>query len=443
MRDNQRLALTEIHLAGLRAVEPENAVKVHVRRSGNDLHVGERSYALDDFERIILVGAGKGAAPMAKAVEDVLGDRLAAGWITVKYGHGLSLKKTRVMEAGHPIPDEAGLEATRTLLARLGECSEHDLVVGVFSGGGSALLPAPCPAVSLEEKKELTRLLLECGASIDEINAVRKHLSRSKGGGLAKAAHPATVVSLLLSDVIGDRPDVIASGPTAPDVSTFADALETVERYGLTRKISTNVLGRLNDGAAGRLEETPKPGDPLFAGLLNLVVGNNRAALNAAADRARALGFHTLVLSSGIRGEAREVAKVFAAVGREVVEAGHPVAAPACILAGGEPTVTVRGPGKGGRSQELALAFAIAVDGMDRLALLAAGTDGTDGPTDAAGAFADGHSCDRALRLGLIPREFLARNDSYNFFAPIDQLFKTGPTRTNVMDLFCLIVDRE
>jgi glycerate 2-kinase len=396
---------------------------------------------LETFERVFLIGAGKGSAPMAKAVEEIIGEQLTSGLVIVKYGHALPLKRVQIIEAAHPIPDEAGLEATQKILDDLQEYSGNDLVLCVFSGGGSALLPAPVASVTLSEKQETTRVLLECGASIDEINSIRKHLSKSKGGGIAAAAYPATVISLILSDVVGDALEVIASGPTVADSTTYRGCLDLIERYGLREKIPGSVLHHLQQGARGERNETPKPGDPVFDKVSNHIVGNNRAALLAAEERARSLGYTVMILSSCIQGEAREVAQVFAAIGKEIALSGHPVSPPACILAGGETTVTVSGSGKGGRCQEFALSAAISLEGCERIALLCGGTDGSDGPTDAAGAFADGSTYRRALQSGLNPKDFLMRNDAYTFFDSMGQLVKTGPTRTNVMDLYCLIVD--
>jgi glycerate 2-kinase len=434
--------LEEIFLAGVKAVDPEHAVSRHVHRVGSRLEVGERTYDLDRFKRVIVVGAGKGTAPMALALENILGDRLSEGLIIVKYGHGTFLKKTRILEAAHPIPDEAGLAATRLLLDRLRECTADDLVICAFSGGGSALLIAPRPPIEFKEKQEATRLLVECGAAIDEINAVRKHLSQCKGGGLAGIAYPATVASLFLSDVIGDRLDVIASGPTAPDPSTFADCLEILDRYGLTRKVPGATLELLTEGARGGEDETPKSGDPIFEHVQNVIVGSNRSALEACREKAESQGYNTVVLSSRVSGESREVARVLAAIGQEVVESGQPLRPPACILAGGETTVRVGGAGKGGRNQEMALAAAIAIQGWEGIGLLFAGTDGSDGPTDAAGAFADGATCSRAGDLGMDPSDFLSRNDSYHFFERLGDLLITGPTRTNVMDIVCIVIEK-
>jgi glycerate 2-kinase len=441
MIDKHKEILGRILKAGLDAVDPEAAVRNRVCREGSTLVVGDRDYALDRYERVLLIGAGKGTAPMAKAVEQILGDHLTGGWIIVKYGYDMPLDKTHTMEAGHPIPDEAGLQATESLLHTIGECGKKDLIICAFSGGGSALLPAPCPPLSLDDKQQTTRLLLESGATIDEINAIRKHLSRSKGGWLAKTAYPATLVSLLLSDVIGDRLDVIASGPTVPDETTFGDCISIVEKYRLAAKLPEAVMTLFQRGIAGSIPETPKKGDEIFSKVQNLIVGNNRNALLAAQEQAISLGYNTIILSSRIEGEAREVAQVFASIGKEISQSGLPIAPPACVLAGGEPTVTIRGDGKGGRNQELALACAISIDGWDRIALLSAGTDGTDGPTDAAGAMVSGLTCKAARNAGLDAYAYLASNDSYSFFESLGDLVKTGPTRTNVMDIICMLVE--
>ena len=433
--------LMEIFNAGLRAVDPEAAVRSQVSRQGNCLTVGGRAYDLDDFRRVVLIGAGKATALMAKALEELLEDCLTEGLILVKHGYAVPLKKTRVIEAGHPIPDQSGLEGTAEIIRRLRAASEQDLVVCAFSGGASALLPAPAPPLDLSQKQLTTQLLLECGAEIGEINSIRKHLSRSKGGGLARAAYPATLISLILSDVVGDRLDVIASGPTVPDASLFAECIAIVERHELASRLPGPVWRYLKDGAASLFPETPKAGDHLFDKVQNVVVGNNHMALLAARDQAEALGFRALLLTSGLEGEAHQVGRMLVALGKEVGSSGHPVAPPACLLAGGETTVTLRGQGKGGRNQELALAAAIALEGLNRISLLSAGTDGTDGPTDAAGAFVDGTTCQSARARGLDPGDFLSRNDSYHFFESLGDLLITGPTRTNVMDIMCLLIE--
>jgi glycerate 2-kinase len=441
MEKTHKDLLTAIFLAGLRAVDPEAAVRSRVSRQGHGLTVAGRAYDLDDFRRVSLIGAGKATALMAKALEELFEDRLTGGLILVKSGYATPLRRTQVIEAGHPIPDQSGLAGTAEIIRRLSAASEQDLVVCAFSGGASALLPAPVPPLDLSHKQLTTQLLLECGAEIGEINSIRKHLSRSKGGGLARAAYPATLISLILSDVVGDRLDVIASGPTVPDDSRFADCLALVDRYRLASRLPGPVRQYLKDGAAGLHPETPKAGDPIFARVQNVVVGNNRMALLAARDQAEALGFRTLVLTSGLEGEAREVGRMLAELGQEVGLSGHPVAPPACLLLGGETTVTLEGRGKGGRNQELALAAALALEGSSRISLLSAGTDGTDGPTDAAGAFVDGTTCQRARARGLDPGDFLSRHDSYHFFSSLGDLLITGPTRTNVMDIICLLIE--
>ena len=441
MEKTRKDLLMEIFYAGLRAVDPEAVVRSQVKRQENCLTVGGRAYDLDGFRRVILIGAGKATALMAKALEELLEDRLTEGLILVRHGYAVPMRKTRVIEAGHPIPDQSGLKGTEEIISLLSAASEKDLVVCAFSGGASALLPAPVPPLDLSQKQLTTQLLLECGAKIGEINCIRKHLSRSKGGGLARAAYPATLISLILSDVVADRLDVIASGPTVPDASRFAECIAIAERYGLASRLPGPVWQYLRDGAAGLFPETPKAGDQIFAKVQNVVVGNNRMALLAARDQAEALGFRALLLTSGLEGEACQMGRMLVALGKEVVFSGHPVAPPACLLAGGETTVTLRGQGKGGRNQELALAAAIALEGVRRISLLSAGTDGTDGPTDAAGAFVDGATCQRARGQGLDPGDFLSRHDSYHFFESLGDLLITGPTRTNVMDIMCLLIE--
>lgn len=434
--------LESIFRAGLEAVDPRKAVERVLSRRGSELTVAGRSYSLGSYERVFVIGAGKAAAPMASALERLLGERLTAGSITVKYGHSAPLKKVEIREAGHPIPDQEGMRGAEAISRIAGRAGERDLVFCVISGGGSALLVSPAEGVRLQEKQAVTSELLACGASIDEINAVRKHLSAVKGGQLARACSPATVVTLILSDVVGDPLDVIASGPTVPDSTTFGDCLEIVRRYDLAGRLPGSVLKRIEAGAAGRVPETPKKGEKVFERVQNEIVGSNLAAVLAAARRAESLGYRPLVLSTRIEGETREAARVHAAIFREVRATGLPVAPPACILSGGETTVTLKGKGKGGRNQEFALAVALHIQGEDSIFFLSGGTDGTDGPTDAAGAFADGTTVKRAQALNREARQALDANDSYPFFHALGDLMMTGPTNTNVMDLrIGLIVD--
>lgn len=440
-KEEYREHLESIFRAGLEAVDPMEAVAKAVSGAGGELLVAGQSYRLEDYERIFVIGAGKAGAPMASAMEEILGDRLTSGRITVKYGHTVPLNKVETKEAGHPIPDEQGIAGAEGITSIASQAGERDLVFCVISGGGSALLVAPAEGITLEEKQATTSELLACGASIEEINTVRKHLSSVKGGQLARACWPATVVTLILSDVVGDPLDVIASGPTVPDSSTFGECLEIVSRYALAGRLPESVMGRIEAGAKGDLPETPKEGEKIFKGVQNEIVGNSLSAVLAAGRKAEALGYTPLILSTRIEGETREVAHVHAAIFREVLATGFPLAPPACILSGGETTVTLKGKGKGGRNQEFSLAVALHIQGEDRIFFLSGGTDGTDGPTDAAGAFADGTTVERARAMNLEAGRTLDENDSYPFFDALGDLLITGPTNTNVMDLrICLIV---
>lgn len=433
-----RKAAGEIFQAALDAANPRIAIHRHVRREGEKLLADGAVYDLGRG-RVVVVGAGKACAAMAAAVEEVLGDRIRDGVVVVKDGYALPLRRIRVTQAGHPVPDARGVEGTSAILGLLTETRPEDLVIVLISGGGSALLPAPVAGIDLIEKQAMTRALLACGATIEEINAVRKHCSRIKGGQMARALFPARSLTLILSDVIGDPLDAIASGPTVPDTTTYGEALEVLRRYRVEDRIPVNILRHLERGARGEIPETPKTGDPCFATAHHCIVGNNFQSLLAARDRAARLGFQALLLTTALKGESREVAKVLAALLLEMRRSGHPLSPPACLLLGGETTVTVRGKGKGGRSQELVLAGAIAIaDGRD-LVIFSAGTDGIDGPTDAAGAVADGDTWARAKEVGLDPLRALEENDAYHFFEGLGDLIKTGPTMTNVMDVILLL----
>lgn len=437
-----REAAGRIFRAALGAVDPAEAVRRHVVRKGAALSVNGAEIDLATVRRVVVVGTGKAGGAMASAVEEILGDRPVEGTVTVKYGHLAPTRRVRLVEAGHPIPDEQGMAGARAILDLLAAAGEGDLVVALISGGGSALLPLPVAGISLQEKQALTSALLRCGATIQEMNAVRKHLSAIKGGQLARVARRrgARLVALILSDIVGDPLDAIASGPTAPDPTTYGEALAVLDRHGIRGEAPPAVLRHLEAGARGAVPETPKPGDPIFSGVLNVVIGSNILALRAARGEAEALGLRPLILSSSIEGETREVARVHAALGREVRQTGNPVRPPACLISGGETTVTVRGQGKGGRNQEFALAAALDVAGLQDVVVLSAGTDGTDGPTDAAGAVADGGTCARARALGLDPGRHLRENDAYPFFAALGDLVITGPTNTNVMDVRLVLV---
>jgi len=432
-------ALAIFH-AGVKAVDPVNAVKRHLKRQGEIVSVGDRAYDLSTYNGVCVMGAGKASAAMAQPIEEILGDRIKAGAINVKYGHSVPLKKVRVNEAGHPVPDEAGLRGTQQIIQLLRQTGEKDLVICLVSGGGSALLPCPAQGLTFENKQQVTKRLLEVCATIHEINAVRKHISQVKGGRLARLVYPSTLISLILSDVIGDNLDSIASGPTAPDSSTFSDCLQILEKYNIRQKIPPAVLELLERGAGGEIEETPKAEDPVFQRTQNVIIGSNILAVKAANKKAQELEYHSLILSSFIEGETREVAKVHAAIAKEILNTGYPIARPACVISGGETTVTIRGQGLGGRNQEFALAAAIEIDGLEDVIILSGGTDGTDGPTDAAGAIVDGTTVRRAKAVGLNAEYHLRENDSYNFFKPLGDLLITGPTYTNVMDLRLVMV---
>lgn len=435
----RRERVWDILSAALAAVDPAQAIRQNVSREGDSLRIGQRSYDLSDYERIFVAGGGKAGSPMVAAIEGILGQRVTAGLVNVKHGHlpreGANVQRVEIVEAGHPTPDEAGRRGAGRMVEMLSGLTEKDLVICVISGGGSALMTLPQPTISLADVQALTGALLRCGATINEINAVRKHISRIKGGQLARLIHPAHVVSLLLSDVVGNPLDVIASGPTVPDTTTFAQAHGVLEKYDLLDKVPASIVEHLRAGVAGKIAETPKEGDPIFATVYNLVVGSNEIAAWAALNRARELGFNTQLLSTYVEGEAREVAKVLAAVAKEMATSGQPIPRPGCLVVGGETTVTITGEGKGGRNQEIALAAALAIEGWEDVMVVTLATDGTDGPTDAAGGVATGKTVAWARDLGLDPEKYLANNDSYHFLEALGELIVTGPTNTNVNDL--------
>ena len=431
--------------AGLAAVDPYPAIARALHLESNILHASSVRYDLEDYDRILVVGAGKATARMALALEDLLGERIAAGLIVVKYGHGESLRYIEQVEAAHPVPDAAGVNATQRILAMISAADARTLVIALFSGGASALLVAPATGLTLKDKQECTHLLLEAGADIRELNTVRKHLSAIKGGRLALTAYPASLLTLILSDVIGDPLEVIASGPTAADDTTYEDALVVIARYNLQTRIPAAVLKYLQAGRDKLIAETVKQDAPCWYKTHNLVVANLQLALQAALEKAQQLGYRSRIVSATLQGEARIVAKGLAELAKsELLQ--MQVGERRCLLSGGETTVTVSGKGLGGRNQELALAFAIEVAGMSGISLLSAGTDGTDGPNDAAGASVDGETLGRAASLDA--RRFLADNDSYHYFELADSLggssshLKTGATGTNVMDMQILLLQK-
>ncbi len=439
MRAQLRAAAQPILRAALAAAEPRRLVRRQiVARAGSfeigGVRVGPRR------GRVALVAAGKAALAMAQAAEEALGERLAEGLAVSTMATG-PLERVRVLSASHPVPDARGIAAARAVEALARSLSKDDLLVVLLSGGASALLPAPAEGLTLEDKARTTSLLLRAGATIHELNAVRKHLSWLKGGGLARAAAPARVVTLVLSDVVGDDLSTIASGPTVPDATTFGDALAVLERHGLRGEVPAAVRVHLERGARGDLPETPKPGDALFRRVSTRVVGSNRLSVDAAAREARRQGLRPLVLTTRLEGEAREAARVLVAILRECVASGRPASPPVCLLAGGETTVTVRGPGQGGRNQELAVAAAGALAGFPLPAVVATlATDGVDGASDAAGGVVDDATLARASAIGLAPpAAFLAASDTRNFLGPLGDLVVTGPTGTNVVDVIALL----
>jgi hydroxypyruvate reductase len=435
-----RRAARQILDAAIAAGDAGRLTREALRRDGPRLRAGDRTLDLGRLRRVVVVGAGKASGTMAVAAEAVFDGTPVTGLVAVKERREPLPRGVRIVESGHPIPDARGEAAAAEILRLARDAGPDDLVLCLISGGGSALTPAPVPGVTLAQKQAVTRLLLESGATINELNAVRKHLSRLKGGQLARAAHPAPVVALLLSDVIGDPLDVIASGPTAPDPTTFQDALGVLDRFGLRDRVPTPVRTHLEAGARGEVEDTPKPGDPVLASVTNVVIGNNTLVVDAAVAEARRLGLAPHLLTRSLQGEARDVAREFAARLEAIARSGTPVGRPACLIAGGETTVTIRGQGTGGRCQEFALALVPEVAAMRDVVVLAAGTDGSDGPTDAAGAVVDPTTLGRARAQGLDPGRLLAENDSNAFFASLGDLVVTGPTGSNLMDVYLGVV---
>ena len=434
---------TRIWKAALRAVDPEFAIRRIVKRDGSLLRIDGTSFDLKKTRKLWVLGAGKAAAPMGRAVEKILGRYLAGGILATKYGHSLPLTMLDVVEAGHPLPDANSLASAERIVSLIkSNIRPEDFVLCLLSGGASSLLVSPPEGITLQDKLVCTRLLLRNGADIYELNAVRKHLSSIKGGGFARLLAPARIAVLILSDVVGDDPVTIASGPLAPDPTTFGDCLEIFRKLGIREQIPPAVKQRFELGAAGRIEETPKRGDPAFQGIESFIIGSNAQACTAAAQTAKHLGYHVQVLTSRLEGDNGEAARFHMSVAGEIVSRRRPVRRPACLISGGETTVKVRGKGKGGRNQEFALHCVRPLACLPAPCLVASlGTDGTDGPTDAAGAVADNSTLTRSLKYGArFLEESLNDNDSYSFFNRLGDLIVTGPTRTNVMDLHLVLV---
>ena len=430
--------LTRLLQAGLQAADPEVAIRKVLKLKRQTLWVANRPYRLSRYKRVICVGAGKASGRMALAVEQLLGKRLEGGVVVVKEQHGCRTNQIDIREAGHPLPDKRSERAGKDILELTRSLTRDDLLIVVLSGGASSLLVAPAAALSLAAKQKTARLLLRSGASIQEINRVRKHLSAIKGGRLAEATS-ATIIGLMLSDVLGDDVSIIGSGPTAPDPSTFQEAKKIFQSYDLWTRIPQTVRAHFQKGIRGVVPETPKPGSQEFRRVENHVIGNNDLAVKRIATTAKTMGLRPVVLSTTLTGEAREVGKMVGGLAKKVHGSGQPNSRPACFIWGGELTVTIKGKGKGGRAQEFALSAAQEIAGLPNVFVAGFGTDGVDGPTDVAGAVVDGQTVFRAKKKGLDVTKFLKQHDSYSFFNKAGGHIISGPTGTNVSDIYLLV----
>jgi glycerate 2-kinase len=433
------LALESLKSA-LNAVDSKQLMKSKLSLKNSILKVNRYSFGLKKFKNVYVIGGGKASGLMAETLERILCPHITNGLVNVPHGNKQKTEIIRLHEASHPIPDKSGVEGTRRMLKIAEQAQKEDLLICLISGGGSSLMPLPRGGITIKDKREITNTLLKCGATINEINTVRKHISDFKGGWLAKKACPATVLNLILSDVVGDPLDFVASGPTVPNSTTFSDAIKVLKKYGLWDKAAASIQNVLSSGEKGLIPETPKANDKAFKKAYNVIIGSNRFATSAAREHLRSAGLNTLLLTSTLEGEARHAGVMLASIAREVSISGNPVPKPAGIIAGGETTVTVTGKGLGGRNQEISLTASLKMGGMDGVVVASLSTDGVDGPTDAAGAIADGKTMSRAAEMDLNPEEFLAENDSYNFFSKLGDLIFTGPTGTNVNDISVIVV---
>ena len=436
--DSRQKAI-EIFLAGVESVKPDNLIKRYISIDQNILQIEELMFDLSTIENIYIVGAGKASAAMAKTMESILGSRITAGHIITKYNHSLPLQFIGITEAGHPVPDENGSKGTEMILSIVNKAGKNDLVICLISGGGSALLTDVPEGCTLDDLKAVNTGLLKTGANISEMNCIRKHLSKVKGGHLAKAAFPSRVVSLILSDVIGDPLDVIASGPTAPDPTTFADTISIIHKYNIENEMPVQINQFLKDGVAKKRQETLKESDELLLLTSNLIIGTNKLALAIAKEKAETFGYNTKIITDKLEGDNKDVAKYI----MDSIKSARKenVQEKKCLLFGGEPTIKVRGNGVGGRNQHLALIIANSLKDITGITFLSAGTDGTDGPTDAAGAVVDFFTSHAASNLNLNMEQYINNYDSYHFFKQVDGLVLTGPTQTNVMDLMAVLID--
>ena len=429
----EKAMVLDIIETGLEAANPYSSVYNMLSKLSKEF---------DKFKKIVVIGFGKASYRMALACEAILGERIFDGAIIVPKGSvkAPELKKIKVLEGTHPVPTEANVNSARTLLEISSGLTSDDLVICLISGGGSALFTYPAEGISLEDKQEMTKLLLAAGSTIQEINCIRKHISGVKGGQLARHVYPANLVSLILSDVVGDDLSSIASGPTSPDPYTFKDVYELFEKYHLLERVPKNIMKRVLDGLNGKVQDTPKPGDKIFERVKNIIVANNIGALKTMEEKAKSYGLNTMILTSYLEGEAREVGRVIASIAKQLVNQKGPIPPPCAIFFGGETTVTLKGNGKGGRNQEMALSVAIAIKGLKNTIFASIGSDGIDGNSDAAGAIVDGQTVEKALQKNLSPTKYLENNDSNTFLKQLNSLIYTGPTGTNVNDLSLLIV---
>lgn len=442
MSSTLRTHLRNIFAAGIEAVDPVRVVKETISIPHGKIVLKGARYPLDQYKHVYVVGGGKASGAMAQAIEALLGENITSGIINVLEGTGnrYTVRRITLNEASHPIPNQQGVNSSKNIMNLVQEAGQGDLVIALISGGGSALMTLPAVGISLDDMRKTTARVMEAGATINELNAVRKHISRIKGGQLAKRAHPAEVLTLIISDVMGDPPDVVASGPTAPDSSTFQDARQVLSKYELWGQVPSSVTKRITQGVKGQIPETPKPSDPTFEKVNNVIIANNRTALNRAVKKADTLGYSPKILTGYLEGEARHVGKVVGSIALEIKKHETWSQKPVAVLGGGETTVTVRGDGKGGRNQELALGAAVKITGKEGILIGSIDTDGIDGNSNAAGAMVDGETIRDARAHGLDPADYLEANDSYGFFKQVGDLIVTGPTDTNVNDLLCILV---
>ncbi len=426
----------------LLSVNPYLCVAENIDIRGDDLFIFKKKINLNKINQVYVIGVGKAVIPMAKAVIDKIGKRIASGLLISKHQiekeKGEFGEKIRIYLGDHPIPSGQSIESTRKLITFLKKVNKNDLIINLISGGGSALMVLPHDGITLDDIKRLTNVLLRSGAMIQEINTIRKHIDKIKGGGLARMIYPIRMETLILSDVLGDKISMIASGPTSMDETTYADAWEIIQKYNIENKIPKSIVNHLIKGMRGDVQETIKSGDEVLNKITNTIIGSLTTAISSAEKAARELRYNTVILSTKLYGEAREVGKVFGSILANLVESDYLLIKPACVIAGGETTVTVSGNGKGGRNQELALGAVGQIANLRDCCLISIATDGEDGPTDAAGAFVTGRTKSSAKEKGLDYEQYLADNDAYNFFKITENLVKIGPTGTNVNDLLLL-----